>query len=157
MVAGFLWYGCTKRQTARVVIEVRLKEGLPRSVRPTRTISEQLLRNQMMSCVIPHSLLLTRYLTVRYEQSRGLISCKALRQSNQCRAAPHQMTMGGWHVTAVLIHDHGFYMLFLSSRRPAMTLSGSVSPVAFWASGVSRRMNTFQRFSSPIVDLPVVQ
>lgn len=47
-------------------------------------------------------------------------------------------------------------MFFISLRFP-ITLTGSLSPVAFFASGVSSRINTFQVFSSAMVDLPVVQ
>jgi hypothetical protein len=75
------------------------------------------------------------------------------------------------------------HIAFFISRSLPMTLMGSVSPVAFlllsggttgaepspgynawltptpthFASGVSSRMKTFHFFSSPMVDLPVVQ
>lgn len=61
------------------------------------------------------------------------------------------------------------YMAFFISRSWFMTLMGSFSPVALlsvsyrrvWqahiSSGRSRRMKTFHSFSSPMVDLPVVQ
>lgn len=121
------------------------------------------------------------------QKSNGLTGCMQHACICAMDMSPRHMALHILYLTDAiqLLARHTCHIAFFISRSLAMTLMGSVSPVAFlrrvrrpdltelqsdcnvwltptptpthFASGVSSRMKTFHFFSSPMVDLPVVQ